>query len=287
MIDLSAKINRDGTLQPRGVDKAALKDACVQFEGLMVHQLLKEMRRTVKESDLLHGGNAEKIWRDMLDQKLGEETSRAGGLGLAEILYQQLLGSTGEPSGDRPAKTLEDYFRSAPVSPAGPEEAEEDDQAGELSRRSHPEPSQPNPEGLTLPVEGRVSSNFGLRRHPILGQTRMHNGVDLAASEGTPIKAALDGTVTFSGQRSGFGNFIELDHGQGLVTRYGHNQANLVQVGEEVKAGQAIGRVGSTGLATGPHLHFEARRHNRPLDPLAWLQPAGQSSAQAPDGNKG
>ncbi len=122
-----------------------------------------------------------------------------------------------------------------------------------------------------MPVEGRLSSGFGMRMHPILGEERMHHGIDLAAPEGTEIKAAAQGRVSLSGKVRGYGNLVEVDHGDGLVTRYGHNSENLVQVGDEIKAGQVLGRVGSTGLSTGPHVHFEVRRQGRALDPYALL----------------
>jgi murein DD-endopeptidase MepM/ murein hydrolase activator NlpD len=103
----------------------------------------------------------------------------------------------------------------------------------------------------------RISSTFGSRRHPILGYTRAHKGTDYAAAEGTEVHSIGDGVVLRSGWSDGYGNLIEIRHPNGYVTRYGHLSKRLVRAGERVKIDEVIGRVGHTGLATGPHLHFE------------------------------
>lgn len=121
------------------------------------------------------------------------------------------------------------------------------------------------------PSAGVVSSLFGARIDPIDGQKKFHHGVDIAAPTGTPVKAAATGKVVFAGRKPGYGNLIELDHGNGLVTRYGHNSANLVASGQEIQAGQAIALVGATGRATGSHVHFEVLQAGRPVDPATLL----------------
>lgn len=122
-------------------------------------------------------------------------------------------------------------------------------------------------EGLVAPVPGRVSSNYGMRRHPILGYKRMHRGMDFRAGHGTPIYAVTDGTVTFAGRNGGHGNYVRLSHGGGLATGYSHMSRIAVSNGARVKRGQVIGYVGSTGLSTGPHLHYEMYRNGAPVDP--------------------
>jgi len=119
----------------------------------------------------------------------------------------------------------------------------------------------------TQPTQGVISSSFGLREDPISGTTKFHDGVDIAAPTGTPVKAAAAGRVIFSGSVAGYGNMVEVDHGDGMVTRYGHNSVNLVAAGDEVQAGQSIALVGSTGRSTGSHLHFEVRKAGKPVDP--------------------
>jgi murein DD-endopeptidase MepM/ murein hydrolase activator NlpD len=122
---------------------------------------------------------------------------------------------------------------------------------------------------LQRPVPGNVSSNFGLRLHPILGYTRMHKGVDFRAGYGTPILAATDGKVILAGRAGGYGNQVRLAHSGGLVTSYSHMSRILAQPGASVRQGQVIGYVGSTGLATGPHLHYELLKNGVPINPTS------------------
>jgi murein DD-endopeptidase MepM/ murein hydrolase activator NlpD len=122
--------------------------------------------------------------------------------------------------------------------------------------------------GFTVPVaDARLSSGFGMRFHPILGFSRMHQGVDLAAPYGTPIVAAAEGIVRFAGAHGGYGNFVQLQHGGGMGTGYGHMSGIVVRVGEAVRQGELIGYVGSTGLSTGPHCHFEVYQNGLAVDP--------------------
>lgn len=122
---------------------------------------------------------------------------------------------------------------------------------------------------IRLPVQGRLTSGFGERFHPILGYVRFHSGVDLAASPGTPIVAAADGRVISAGWHGGYGEQVALAHADGLETSYGHMSRIAAQVGQVVRKGEVIGWVGSTGLSTGPHLHFEVTKNGRPVNPMA------------------
>ena len=121
---------------------------------------------------------------------------------------------------------------------------------------------------LGLPVNGRMTSPFGGRFHPILGYMRFHKGVDLAASEGTPIVAAADGRILSAGWAGGYGRAVVISHAGGIETRYGHMSRLAAYAGEVVRRGQVIGYVGSTGLSTGPHLHFEVTRNGQPVNPM-------------------
>lgn len=116
-----------------------------------------------------------------------------------------------------------------------------------------------------------LSSSFGWRKSPISGRNKMHEGLDFSAPYGAPIKAASGGVVVFSGRLGGYGNMVEIDHGNGLHTRYGHASSLLVKNGDIVKQGQEIAKVGSTGMSTGAHLHFEVRMADYPLDPSLFI----------------
>jgi len=137
------------------------------------------------------------------------------------------------------------------------------------------------------PVSGAVSSSFGPRPDPLEGEEHFHKGLDIAAPAGSPVKAVAAGRVVFSGRAEGFGNLVTLDHGDGLMTRYAHNGANLVSVGERVAAGQEIALVGTSGRSTGPHLHFEVLRGGQPIDPMSAISLAKEKSGLADGAGRG
>lgn len=121
-----------------------------------------------------------------------------------------------------------------------------------------------------LPLaSGRLTSGYGMRQHPLLGGSRLHSGVDIAAPAGSPIYAPTAGVVSGAGWNGGYGLSVTIEHGGGLQTRYGHMSRLAVTAGQSVKAGEVIGYVGSTGLSTGPHLHYEIRRGGAALNPLS------------------
>jgi murein DD-endopeptidase MepM/ murein hydrolase activator NlpD len=127
------------------------------------------------------------------------------------------------------------------------------------------------PGSLARPVPGAITSGFGPRIHPIYGYSLMHTGVDMSGGSGQAIVSASSGTVIFVGVKGGYGNTIMIDHGGGLVTLYAHQSKYAVSAGQSVKRGQTIGYVGSTGVSTGPHLHFEVRIGGNPVDPAKYL----------------
>jgi murein DD-endopeptidase MepM/ murein hydrolase activator NlpD len=125
--------------------------------------------------------------------------------------------------------------------------------------------------GFINPAKGKPVSGFGLRMHPIFRETRAHNGVDFDGATGDPVWAAKEGRVLYAGTMSGYGNVIILDHGNGVSTLYAHLSKILVSQSVAVKKGEVIGLIGSTGLSTGPHLHFEVRVGGTPKDPMLFL----------------
>lgn len=121
---------------------------------------------------------------------------------------------------------------------------------------------------ITPPVTGRITSGYGMRQDPVDGKMRQHNGIDIAMPEGTPVMPAAPGKVVFSGNSGGYGNCVVIEHENGMATLYAHNSANNVKTGEVIDKNKVIALSGSTGKSTGPHLHFEVRRHGLPIDPM-------------------
>ena len=126
------------------------------------------------------------------------------------------------------------------------------------------------PEGRPVTV-GYISSGFGDRADPFTGRTAFHKGIDFAGSEGVEVVAVAAGVVTWARDRYGYGQMVEVNHGNGYITRYAHNAENLVALGDTVKRGQVIAMVGATGRATGPNLHFEVLHNGQAVDPLAYI----------------
>ncbi|MBI4859301.1 MAG: M23 family metallopeptidase [Candidatus Riflebacteria bacterium] len=127
------------------------------------------------------------------------------------------------------------------------------------------------PLGFSVPVVGTVGDGFGWRVHPIWGETMFHTGVDLQARSGDPIRASQDGRVIYAGWLRGYGKTLVIRHDEAYTTRYAHCSATYKQRGDRVKRGEKIGRVGSSGVSTGPHVHFEVRQYGKPLNPMKFL----------------
>lgn len=215
-----------------------LRKACRDFEAVFTYQLLKSMRKTIDKCDLFHGGQGEEIYESLLDQELSKKLAGAGPSSLASLLYQQFKGKTGS-GGATETNGEETVITSTPA--------------------------------FQWPLKATISSKFGWRKDPISAERHFHQGIDLPAREGSPVRSALPGRVIYSDHQQGYGNVVVLDHGHGFTTLYAHNQENLAKTGEWVKGGACLARVGSSGRSTGPHLHFEVRRNGEYLDPLDYL----------------
>lgn len=127
------------------------------------------------------------------------------------------------------------------------------------------------PEGRPI-KRGWISSYYGTRTNPFTGKLQFHKGMDFAAKSGSDVLAVAGGVITWSGKRYGYGNLVEINHGNGYVTRYGHNSKNLVEVGDTVKKGEVVSLMGSTGRSTGPHVHFEVLKNGRQINPQKFVQ---------------
>jgi murein DD-endopeptidase MepM/ murein hydrolase activator NlpD len=135
---------------------------------------------------------------------------------------------------------------------------------------------------MKMPVQGHLTSTFGMRFHPVLGYSRMHKGIDYGAPMGSPIVAATDGVVNFAGWHGGHGNYVQIRTSGNLGTGYAHMSRIVARAGQHVRAGQLIGYVGSTGLSTGPHLHFEVFQNNVAVNPgsVKFIQAAQLAGAE-------
>jgi murein DD-endopeptidase MepM/ murein hydrolase activator NlpD len=216
-----------------------------EFSSFLYLEVLKAMRAATAQDDASAG---EPLSRDLYSSMMDAEVAR--------------LAAQRDRSGF--AKAVERSLERASVT-AKP--------VGEFKSSN---PSLPGADNIfeprsQAPVTGVISSPFGLRADPFTGAGKIHYGVDIAAPAGSPVKAAAPGRVVFSGFVAGYGNMVEIDHGSGWATRYGHNSANQVAAGDKVAAGQQIGLVGQTGRATGDHLHFEVRRDGKAVSPALFL----------------
>ncbi len=267
-----------------------------QLEAIMLRQMLQS-------SGAFRAGSTpgSQLRTDMFVETLADAVAKAGGLGIARMLERQLGTGSGTASGSVRAPGMTSGSLSVAPRSSWSGMGGTSSQVGAIDDLDDPNSEAPLPEDpsassiddyqtgpgkrstlpATLPpgVTGTITSGFGPRLHPITGDVRFHTGVDLRAPEGAPIRAAAAGLVREAGHRGGYGNVVEIEHGDGNSTLYAHASALLVAKGQRVEAGQPVALVGQTGQATGPHLHFELRRHNHPVNPASAVVPTFVSRA--------
>ena len=284
-----------------------LREACKMFEAQFVKMMMSEMRKTVSKGGIIDGGFGEEMFTDSLDEARADAIVQGRGIGLSEMLQFQLSrDSYQKPVQFRmPARAADAY--AAAAANAGPTASRQpennaamdtppntsgnwqqgnivpatplmskiaDIKAGAVAMREDAQAVTAGSDYVWPLQDARVSSNFGMRFHPILKVNRYHSGMDLSAPTGTPIQAAAEGRVIFAGNRGQLGKAVIVEHSDGSRTVYGHCSRLLVREGQTVGQGDAIAKVGSTGLVTGPHLHFEIRNpEGKATDPLLSLAP--------------
>jgi len=243
---------------------APARQAAKQLEAFFLRQFLAEAR---PDTSVLGGGFAGDTFKDMLDGALADSMAAAGGLGMSGSFETSLGGVPDEPT--------------AVSALGGPGGLTRHGAPGGLADFGPPPTAlHPSAAGLVRPAVGRYSSGFGMRTDPINHTHSGHFGLDIAAREGTPVVAAMAGTVERAGAAGTYGNLVVLRHADGSETRYAHLSAIAVHRGDQVSAGAPIGAVGTTGRSTGPHLHFEVRRDGRPMDPWPLLE--GEKDGESP-----
>jgi murein DD-endopeptidase MepM/ murein hydrolase activator NlpD len=232
-----------------GKDKAGRQKAAQEFAALLFLEVLKAMRSASPEGGFSENdGLSRDIYTSMFDTEAARLMAKRDVTGFTKAIEKTL-----DKLSDKGA--IQAIPTKAPA-------------AGAAEKKSSSAVLPQSLSGQAMPALGEVSSLFGPRRDPFAGVTRLHQGIDIAAPAGAPVTAAAGGKVVFSGAAGGYGNMVEIAHDNGLVTRYAHNATNLVARGDEVRLGQSIALVGSTGRATGAHLHFEVRRDGKPIDPM-------------------
>jgi murein DD-endopeptidase MepM/ murein hydrolase activator NlpD len=243
--------------------------AAQEFASFLFLEVIKAMRATIPSSALNESdGFSADAYMSLADVEVARSMAQKEGIGLSKFIERALdvYDRVPTPSVSRAAIAA----LGVPHEPAQQHTTNNTESDSLVPVRSHKAKAVPTPDApLSLPVDGRITSHFGLRADPLGKGERRHAGIDIAAPVGTPVKAMAAGTVVFSGSAGGYGNLVAIDHGNGVTTRYAHNRALLVSVGQRVTLGQEIAQVGSTGRSTGPHLHFEVLRDGQAVDPLA------------------
>ncbi len=230
-------------------DPEAVRAVTKEMEALFIYELIKAMRETANINK--EEGLGKNIYQGMFDMELARLLSERG-LGLQDLLLREFKVFLDQKDSNNAGKNTDDK-----------------DLTGRSDVILQPSSSEHAP--YSLPVNGVVSSNFGIRRHPIYGNYRFHSGIDIAAEVGTNIYPVRGGKVIFSGEQKGYGNIVIIDHGNGIISKYAHNWVNLVKAGDEVDTNTVIAKVGYSGDSTGPHLHFEVIDKGGLVDPMEFL----------------
>ena len=233
-------------------------EAAKAFEAYMVEMMVKEMRKTIPDG--MFSGESTEIFSGLFDQEISKRIAETGGFGFDEVMGQAL-------NGERLAPQPSSYIPMVTYQPVA------SNPAATVHDHDHDHHHHHHDHGPgEMPVEGVITSRFGLRSDPFHGKTRHHKGLDIAAPTGTPIHPVRPGTVVSSGERGGYGNVVVLDHGDGTTSLYAHCHELKVKKGDKVAYGDVIATVGSTGRSTGPHLHLEVHRDGKAVDPMAELK---------------
>ncbi|MEE8574414.1 MAG: peptidoglycan DD-metalloendopeptidase family protein [Thermodesulfobacteriota bacterium] len=237
-------------------EKKQLEKAAGEFESIFIYEMLKTGRKGVMKSDLMGDSKGEEIYTSMLDQEYANIMSEGQGMGLKSTLIKEFEGYvTGQRnSGLTSVGGATDVTDAGAVNPA--------------AVSAYSTTTTERGADFMLPVQGRISSEYGVREDPFgTAKHDFHKGLDIAAPAGTFVFPTMAGTVTFSGVKPGYGNVVEVKHDNGYVSLYAHNKENFVKVGDTITTATKISTVGSTGRATGAHLHFELKVEGYAVNP--------------------
>lgn len=256
-------------LRSQAAERERARQVALEFEALLLAQMVRQMRQSLlDEQDQDEGLGASTLF-DTLDVELSRHLAAQGGIGLARMVEEGLRRAesaearspgldVGPPTAASTARPLPtpSTTPAVPGLPAVPPIPGSDEGTGEGE-----------PVALRMPLDARTSSAFGWRSDPFHGKSRFHSGIDLAAAYGREVPVAAAGRVSFAGERGAYGQLVIVEHDNGLETRYAHLSNIEVRAGQELALGDVVGRVGQTGRATGPHLHFEVLLDGERVDP--------------------
>ncbi len=254
-----------------GAEKEKLGELAAQFESMLMLEMIKQMRKSLLDESEGDGLGKE-TYSSTIDQELALHLAKAGGMGLTSAMVntwerQQTAVAPGTvvapvASGGIPVTGA----GNAAVSAAATVSTVRHSPAAAHAHAGAADSS------LSLEMPGRVSSAYGWRADPLKGNQRFHGGIDLAAKYGTTVPAAAAGQVVAAQEQGGYGLTVVIRHPNGIESRYAHLASLDVKAGDTVAQGQHVGRVGSTGRSTGPHLHFEVTQAGRRMDPEQFVR---------------
>lgn len=245
-------------------ERDRLATLAAEFESMLMLEMIKQMRRSMLDEQSEGEGLGADTFFSTIDTELSRHLSQGGGMGLQTELLRAW--DRQQPGADAPAATPV----AAPVAAraiAAPVAASAAASVVRPTEVAAPAEVDAPPAPISLEMDGRISSQFGWRRDPFVGRARFHGGIDLAARYGTEVPAAAAGTVVTAGEQGGYGLTVVVRHDGGYQTRYAHLSSLEVRVGDAIEKGALLGRVGSTGRSTAPHLHFEVTQGGQRVDP--------------------
>lgn len=250
-----------GQSSPTQAERAKVLQLAQEFEASFVVQMIRQMRQSMLDDQSQDGLGADTM-TDTIDVELARQLTKGGGIGLTKVLQRAIeRQALGAPSADALATPARVNGVTSLVIPGASASALLNPML------SIAEPHDDGSPAVVLPLGASVSSPFGYRADPFTGATTFHAGVDIRAAYGREVPSAGDGDVVFSGAQGGYGNTVVVEHQGGIRTRYAHLSSIQVEAGTRVNAGTVVGRVGSSGRSTGPHLHFEVLQDGRPVNP--------------------
>lgn len=267
------------------VEREKLSELAAQFESMLMLEMIKQMRKSLLDEQAEGEGLGNETYSSTIDSELALHLSRAGGMGLTPTMVQAW---ERQQAAVAPGTVLP---RTEPLPVPASRGPLTSAMSGVESRRAvsltatpvvvsvgRPFAERTPPladgagHGLSLEMAGRVSSGYGWRADPFKGHSKFHGGIDLAAGYGTAVPAAAAGRVVSAQEQGGYGLTVVVRHANGFESRYAHLSSLDVKAGDSVAQGQQVGRVGSTGRSTGPHLHFEVTQAGRRVDPEQFVR---------------